>query len=385
MRRLSVSFAPHIQDRLSISCMNYETMVALAPAVLLGFYFYGIKALIIIALSMLSAVISEWILDRVMGKIPQVENGSAALVGLLLAMLLPVGVPWWTVIIGAFVAIFLGRQVYGGLGGNPFNAVLVGYLVLVLSWPEAVTTYYQPGGLFGMGGNGFKLFASELPVGILGFGSQLNVTDFYSLGAAFIGFVPGGIGSSSVLALLAGGIYLIVRGIVPWRIPVGFLAGTFIFALIFYVGPRYLQGGCFAAWHLLVLIALLAVGLYFLFRNGWTPNLLIGVICGLIVLALLIFWLTKVDPGLGTNPIYHLLFGYTMIGAFFLAPDSTTSPYTELGALVFGLGAGILAIIIRMFAADLDGVIPAIFFFNVLTPALDRLRVPSYGQAKASR
>ena len=168
-------------------------MVALAPAVLLGFYFYGIKALIIIALSMLSAVISEWALDRVMGKTPPRSETVRPrwLVWVAGHVCCRSGCLGGPVIIGAFVAIFLGRQVYGGLGGNPFNAVLVGYLVLVLSWPEAVTTYYQPSGLFGMGGNGFKLFASELPVGILGFGSQLNVTDFYSLGAAFIGFVPG--------------------------------------------------------------------------------------------------------------------------------------------------------------------------------------------------
>ena len=385
MRRLSVSFGPHIQDRLSISCMNYETMVALAPAALLGFYFYGFKALFIMVLSMASAVASEAALDRAMKKPFHYCDGSAALTGLLLAMLLPVGVPWWAVIIGAFVAIFLGRQLYGGLGGNPFNTVLVGYLVLTLSWPEAVTTYYEPMGMFGLGGGEFKLFPSEMPVGILAYGSQLNVTDFYSVGAALIGFVPGGIGTSSVLALVAGGVYLCVRGIVAWRIPVGFLVGAFVFALIFWVGPGYFQGGCFAGWHVLILIAVLAAALYFRFRNGWSNGSIGAVVAGLILLGLLIFWLTQVNPKVGSNPFYHVIFGYTIIGAFFLAPDSTTSPSTEMGSLVFGLGAGILAIIIRMFAADLDGVIPAIFFFNVLTPALDRLRVPSYGQVKASR
>jgi Na+-translocating ferredoxin:NAD+ oxidoreductase RnfD subunit len=213
----------------------------------------------------------------------------------------------------------------------------------------------------------------------------LNVTDFYSVGAALIGAVPGGIGSSSVLALLVGGVYLIVRGIVPWRIPVGFLVGTFVFALLFRVGPQYFQGGAFAVWHVVLFVILLAIGLYFLYQKYRSFSVWAGVIGGLVVLGLLVYWLALVDPTVGTNPIYHLLFGYTMIGAFFLAPDSATSPYTELGALVFGLGAGMLAIIIRIFAADLDGVIPAIFFFNVLTPVLDRVRLPSYGQAKALR
>jgi electron transport complex protein RnfD len=304
-------------------------MAALAPALLLGFYFYGLRAVIIAVLGVLAAVASEAGIQRLMGKPVMIKDGTAALTGLLLAMLLPATAPWWAVIIGSFVAIFLGKQVFGGLGGNPFNSVLVGWVVLRLSWPAAVGLYCEPVSLSGGWGSLFLLDDSELPLGILKYGDNGGIGDIFGLWPGLIGSVPGGIGSTSVLALLAGGLYLIQRRIIAWQVPVGFLGGMLLFGLI--------------------------------------------------------FWLTDSQGDHYANPIYHLVYGYTMIGAFFLATDSTTSPYTFLGGLCYGLGAGVLTMIIRYWGAYQDGVIFALLFLNALTPVLDRLRTKSYGLVKASQ
>jgi electron transport complex protein RnfD len=306
--------------------MTFETMGALAPALILGVYFFGTKALLVTALSVGAAVGCQYFLDRAMHRPMSIQDGSAALIGLLLAMLMPVGAPWWSVIIGAAVAIFLGRQVFGGLGGNPFNAVLVGYLVLLLSWPASVEVFYEPRNLFEGVGPMFQMDSSELPLALLQYGEQVNITGYFPLGAALIGNVPGGIGSTSVIFLVLGGLYLIGRGIIQWEIPVGFLGGMFVFGAI--------------------------------------------------------FWMA--DPSTYANPFYHLIFGYSIIGAFFLAPDPATSPFTSRGALIFAAGAGVLTMIIRYWGAYVDGVIFALMFFNALTPMIDRLPHKSYGRAKAA-
>ena len=326
--RLTVSFPPHIQDPMSIASMTYHTIAALCPAVLVGFYFFGPRAVLIVVLSVLSAVGAEAGLQRLMGRPVAVSDGTAVLTGLLLAAILPVGAPWWAVIIGAATAIFLGKMLFGGLGGNPFNSVIVGWAVLRLSWPDAVILFHEPMSLLDSLGSLYPLDASELPLGLMQYGDGGGVTDMYPLGAVLSGNIPGGIGSTSAIALLLGGLYLIYKRIIPWQIPAGFLGGLFGFALIF-----WLVGGSGSAY---------------------------------------------------ANPFWHLLFGYTLIGAFFLATDSTTSPYTELGALFYGLGAGILTMIIRYWGAYQDGVFFAILFLNALTPVLDRFRNRSYGRVDAA-
>ena len=326
--KLSVTFSPHIQDRLSLSSMTWHTFAALGPAILAGFYFYGLRAMVVVALAVLSAMLTEAAMQRIMGRPITIKDGTAALTGLLLAMLLPVGVPWWTVIIGAAVAIVLGKQLFGGLGGNPFNAVLVGWVVLRLSWPAAVGQFYETTPLFQGWGALYALDSSELPLGLLKFGDSGTVMEMYDFWPVLLGGIPGGIGSTSVLGLIIGGLFLVARRIVPWRIPAGFLGGMFLF----------------------------------------------GLIC----------WLCDSQGELYANPIHHIIFGYALIGAFFLAPDSATSPYTGSGALLFGLGAGVLTMIIRYWGSYQDGVVFAILFLNALTPVLDRIHFRSYGRVQAA-
>ena len=211
-----------------------------------------------------------------------VHDGTAALTGFLLAALLPVGTPWWAVIIGAAVAVVLGRQIFGGFGGNPFNPVMVGWVVLQLSWPQAVNTFFDPVPLFEGLGKMAALDPTEMPLGLLDFGANAGVAGFYPLSSILVGGIPGGIGATSVIALLLGGGYLIHKKVIPWQIPTGFLGGLFLFSLI--------------------------------------------------------FWLA--DSSTYANPFYHLFFGYTLIGAFFLATDINTSPYTSTGAIIYGVGIG---------------------------------------------
>ncbi|MFH1090280.1 MAG: RnfABCDGE type electron transport complex subunit D, partial [Pseudomonadota bacterium] len=310
--KLSVSFSPHLQDRRSICSMNFMTILALAPAFLFGFYYYGLRAVVIVALSMVTAMVVESIIEMIMKKPLTYKTGSAALTGLLLAMLLPVGVPWWLVMIGAAVAVLLGRQLFGGLGGNPFNAVLVGWVVLRLSWPTLMSTFHEATPLLGGWGDLSEIDGSELPLSLLKMGDSGGALDIYELKNVLWGNIPGGIGSTSVIGLAIGGLFLVIRRIVPWQVPAGFLGGFLVFALI--------------------------------------------------------FWLTDEAGELYANPLYHLIFGYTLIGAFFLATDPTTSPYSSLGGLIFGIVAGVVTLVIRYWGAYPDGVTFAILFMNTLTP-----------------
>ncbi|MFH1136057.1 MAG: RnfABCDGE type electron transport complex subunit D [Pseudomonadota bacterium] len=325
-KKLSVTFSPHLQDCRSIRSMTLETIAALVPAMLVGFYYFGPRAILIVILSVLAAVLTEAGLQALMGKPVSIGDGTAALTGLLLALLLPVGAPWWAVIVGAAVAMSLGRHLFGGLGANPFNSVLIGWIVLQLSWPEAVNQFYEISPLYQGMSSLIPVGASELPLGLLDFGSSGDPTKLYGWGALLIGAVPGGIGTTSFLALLLGGLYLVARKIVPWQIPLGFLGGQFVFALI--------------CW--------------------WA------------------------DPTIYANPVYHLMVGFSLYGAFFLAPDPTTSPYSPFGAILFGLGAGALTMIIRNWGSYQEGVIFGLMFLNALTPVLDRINARSYGRVKTA-
>jgi electron transport complex protein RnfD len=324
--KLFVSFPPHKQDKASIRSMTFATIAALSPAILVSVFVYGFRAVVILVLGMLAAVAAEAGINRIMHKPSTIHDGTALLTGLLLAMLMPPGMPWWGIVIGAAVAIFLGKMVFGGLGASPFNAVLVGWVVLRLSWPDAVSTFYEPTPLWEGWARLYAVDFSELPLGLLKYGEGASVMDMYDLGALLIGNVPGAIGATSVVALLAGGIFLVAARVTPWQIPTGFLGGMLIF------------GG--------------------------------------------IFW--YIDPNAYSSPIWHAMFGYSLLGAFFLAPDTATSPYTFAGMILFGAGAGILNLIIRYWGTYQDGVVFAILFLNALTPVLDRIKSKSYGQVQAA-
>ncbi|RLC27033.1 MAG: electron transporter RnfD [Deltaproteobacteria bacterium] len=309
-----VSHAPFWHDGSKISTRNYNMALAALPAILFGVISYGIAALGVISLSISSAIIWEFIYCRVTKRPMTIGDGNAAIIGMLLGMLLPATAPWWFVIIGTFVAILIGKQVFGGIGANPFNPVVVAIAVLMLSWKdvfdfnETLLNYDFD-------------FSMVYPLAALKhFG--VSAVDSFSMGDLLMGKQSGAIGSTFGLGLIVGGIYLIIRGIIRWEISISFIAGIIITALIF--------------------------------------NL--------------------TDPVRYAGPTIHLFAGYTLIGAFFLATEDSSSPVNFIPMLIYGAGAGFLTVLIRNIGVYVDGAIFAILIFNLLNPLIDKIRPKAIGK-----
>jgi len=223
--KLTVSHAPFWHTGSSTSVKYYHIIGAAMIAVLFGLYQYGMPALAVIALSVGSAMIWESIFNYLAKRPNTIYDGNAALIGLLFAMLLPAVTPWWVVITGTFVAVIIGKQIYGGLGANPFNPVIVAYAMLLISWPvhldynAALVDYVFP-------------FESFYPMAAAKFQGAAGVENFTITGL-LLGQQVGGIGTGFGIGLIIGGIYLIARGYIRWEITVAFLAGIFVTAYLF--------------------------------------------------------------------------------------------------------------------------------------------------------
>ncbi len=280
----------------------------------MGVYFFGLSALTIYIVAMLTAIAAEAAMQRMMGQPLNIMDGSALLTGLLLAMNLPPGSPWWLVVVGSAVSIILGKQIFGGLGGNPFNPALVGRVVLLISWPVQMTAWLKPTPLFS---GAVDAVSSATPLGILKLEGAAKAAQF-SLGNSFWGFTGGCLGETSVIALLLGGAYLLYKRYITWHIPLSYLATVAIFS--------------------------------------W------------------VFWM--INPQANVSPAFHLVNGGLMLGAFFMATDYVTTPVTKKGQLVFGIGCGILTMVIRLFGVYPEGVSFAILLMNAATPLIDRYMKP---------
>jgi electron transport complex protein RnfD len=306
-KRLIFSPAPHIHSGASISGTMMTFIIALLPALIFGISSYGMHAVRVVAVAVGGAMASEWVIQRVFKRPVTVSDGSAALTGLLLALLLPPSVPWWLVLMGSFVSILVGKQIFGGTGGNPFNPVLIGWAVMRISWYDYIN--------FDIAMVGYDVpFSIKYPLSVLKW-SGAKAAQF-PLVDLLMGKQIGGIGSVAVLLLLIGGLFLILRGVISWRIPVFFLIGT--------------------------------------------------------ALAASLFWL--VDSARYANPLFHLLTGNVVMGAFFLATDHSSSPVNGLAMVLFGLGCGIFTILFRVWSVYPDGVVFAILIMNILNPLLDKIR-----------
>jgi electron transport complex protein RnfD len=312
--KLTVSHAPFWHDGSSISARSYNTIIAALPAIILGIIYYGIPALGVVSLAVSSAIIWEFLFNRIIKRPVTIGDGNAAVIGILLGMLLPATAPWWLVIVGTLVAIIIGKQVYGGIGGNAFNPVAVAIAVLMLSWKdvfdfnEALLNYDMS-------------FLMAYPLAaVKHFGA--SAADSYSIGGLLMGQQSGAIGTTFGLGLIAGGIYLIIRGVIRWEISISFLAGIFITALIF----------------------------------------------------------NSADSVHYAGPAFHLFTGYTLIGAFFLATEDSSSPVNFIPMLLYGLGGGVLTVLIRNIGAYVDGVIFALLIMNLINPILDKIRSKAIGK-----
>jgi electron transport complex protein RnfD len=259
-------------------------------------------------------MIWELLMNFVTKRPTTIGDGNAAVIGLLFAMLLPATTPWWAVLAGTFVAVIIGKQIFGGLGCNPLNPTLVAIAIIELSWKSLLDFNGTLAG-YDMG------FNMVYPLAALkSFGA--SVTADYSTFGLLMGQHAGGIGASFGLGLILGGLYLILRGYIRWEISVSFLVGVFVAALIFSIA----------------------------------------------------------DPEKYANPVFHLLTGYTLIGAFFLLNEDSSSPVNVIPMLIYGAGAGVLTVLIRNIGAFPDGVVFAILMMNVANPMLDKIRPKAMGR-----
>ena len=313
-KKLIVSHAPFCHDGSSISARSYHMMIAALPAVLFGFFQYGINAVGLVALSISFAIIWELAINKVTKRSISIGDGNAALIGLLFAMLLPATSPWWLIITGTFVSVVIGKHIFGGIGGNPFNPVLIGLAILMVSWKDffdfdqALLNYDL----------GFAMVYPLAAVKHLG----TSGIEAFSTGGLLLGQQSGGIGATFGLGLILGGIYLIVRGFIRWEISISFLAGIFITALLFNLN----------------------------------------------------------NPTLYAGPLFHLFTGYTLIGAFFLASEDSSSPVNFIPMLIYGAGAGIMTVLVRNLGSYVDGVVFAILLMNLINPIVDKIRPKALGK-----
>ncbi len=297
-QRLVVSVSPHIRAREDVRTIMSDVIFALSPALFASIFFFGWRALLIVSVSIFSSMASEFLWQRLWKKKITVGDLSSVVTGMLLAFVLPPTSPLWMVAIGAFVAIILAKQIFGGLGYNPFNPALVARAILLASWPVYMTTWTRP----------FEAVTTASPLGIVKMELDQRLPSYLEM---FLGNRAGCLGEISVLALLIGAVYLLCKKQITLHIPIGYI--------------------------------------------------------GTVGLASLLF---KRDP------LFNIMAGGLILGAFFMATDMVTSPLTRSGKLVFGVGCGLLTVLIRFEGGFPEGVCYSILIMNMLTPMIDKITEP---------
>jgi len=277
-KKLIVSNAPFLHNGSNICQRSYHIILATIPALLHGLFRYGMPAVALVCLSISSAIIWELLMNKAMKQDVTIGDGNAALIGILFAMLLPATSPWWLVITGTFIAIVIGKHIFGGIGSNPFNPVAVSIAILMVSWQnhfdfnEALVNYDMD-------------FAMIYPLAALKYFGLTAIEDF-SIGNLIIGKQSGGIGTALGLGLILGGIYLIIKGFIRWEISVSFVAGIIITASIFHIS----NPSAFASplFHLFTGYTL--IGIFFLATEdssspvNFIPMIIYGAGCGLMTI-----------------------------------------------------------------------------------------------------
>ncbi len=313
--KLIVSPSPHVQSTQSTASIMRDVVIALLPALVVSVVVFGVSVLFVTALSILSCVLFEYLIQKFVVKGGcTINNWSAVVTGLLLAFNLPASIPWWIVVIGAFVAIGVAKMTFGGLGKNPFNPALVGRVFLLIAYPVQMTSFpvVENPALDALSG-ATPLAAVKLDTVAAG---TLPMTDL------LLGNMPGSLGEVAALALLAGFVYLLVRKVITWHIPVTVLATMAVFAFV---------------------VAL---------TKGGDAALL---------------W---------QFPLFHVLAGGAMLGAIFMATDYATSPMTVKGQVIFAVGIGLITMCIRLWGAYPEGMSFAILIMYAVVPLLKKYIKP---------
>lgn len=335
---LPATSSPHIGNRKHTRQLMHQVMLATVPAIAIACYFFGLGPLLNIGLAMLFAVILESLMLRLRQRSATfaIKDGSALLTGLLLGLALPPFSSWWLIFVAVLFAMVFGKHLFGGLGQNPFNPAMVGYVVVLVSFPLAMTSWPAPHAVSSADGLAHVFLGKPW----VDSWSQVTVLDnlknnqgltLAELWAVYPLF--GWFSSSSSelinLALLLGGIYLLRRRVFTWHAPVGMLLALGIMSLVFWNGS---------------------------------------------------------GSGSNGSPLFHLFSGATMLGAFFIITDPVTSATSNQGRFVFGLGVGLLLYIIRVWGGFPDGVAFAVLIMNMCAPTIDHFTRPrTYGHHKAKR
>jgi len=319
-QKFHVSMSPHLHTGVAVSTISRNILVALAPTALVGIYYFGWSAVKVLLVCMVVAVACEAGMQRIMGKKITIHDGHALTIGLLLGLMLPSGLPWWAAAVGALIAIVLGKQIYGGLGNNPFNPAAVGWIVLSVSYPGYMNLYQAPRA-------GLMSFTTspelaDLPLKLVR--EDLSELLSFPTWELFIGLKAGGIGEVSIAALLLGGLYLILKRVITWHAPVACLGAAWIFCIVF----------------------------------------------------------SQIDPEIYAGPSFHLLSGGLVLASFFLATDKGTMPVTVPGMMLAGALVALITMLIRYWGGYVDGVYFAVLLTNAVGPLLDRIRPAVYGRVK---
>lgn len=316
---LAVSSSPHAHSGASVRGIMMDVLVAMIPAGIAAFMFFGWNAIRLILVCSATSVLAEWATRRIMKREAAIDDLSAVVTGVLLAFNLPPSLPSWMAAVGAFAAVVIAKQVYGGLGYNVFNPALVGRTVLLISFPVAMTTWTMPS----LYCAGMDAVTTATPLGAwkTAWSAGAAPEGFFAafpLSGLVTGNRPGCLGETSAIALGLGAIYLLLRRCIYWHAPAGFFGA----------------------------VAVISASLYAL------------------------------DPARNLPPAYHLLSGGLFLGAFFMATDMVTTPVTRSGQLIFGLGCGLLTMVIRRWGGYPEGVSFSILIMNSLTPLINRATRP---------
>ena len=322
--KLIASSSPHIRSNEDTRSIMLDVIIALLPAMGWSIYCFGIKALVLTLVSVVSCVFFEWAYRKLMKKSCMVGDLSAVVTGMLLSFVCPVDLPWWVIIIGAFFSIVVVKQLYGGIGCNFLNPALAGRAFLLASYATAMTTWAIP-----------KIrpdvTSAATPMAIMKEGTEEAFTTLmsnYSIGDMLIGKVGGSLGEVSALCLLVGGVYLLIRKVISWQIPVAYIGTVAVLTLI--AAPAGMDNVQYM--------------------------------------------------------LYNVFGGGLMLGAIFMATDYATSPVTKPGQLIFGIGCGLLTCFIRRFGSYPEGVCYSILIMNCTTWLLDKyIRPTIYGAVKKEK
>jgi len=328
---LTVSHSPHVHGSESVQKIMYRVLFAMVPAFAVSLIFFGLGALIVTGVAVISCMAFEYLIARFLMKVkPTLWDGSAAVTGVLLAFNIPSNLPVWMIVVGSLVAIGVAKMSFGGLGKNPFNPALAGRVFLLVSfpvqmtsWPKAIESRFAY----------LDATTGATPLGILKEGLKNGqpladlMKDIPEYSQMFLGNMSGSLGEISALALLIGGLYMLWKKVITWHTPVSILGTVVVFT-------------------------------------------------GLL-------WL--INPDKYADPVFHLLAGGIMLGAIFMATDMVTSPMTPVGQIIFGVGIGLITCIIRIFGAYPEGVSFAILIMNAFVPLIDKYIKPKrFGEVKTN-